>query len=98
MDFYFSMVMIFLLGFGIRLVYFRLKKGWIVTLVVAVVTGIAWLWNTDGYDYHNEGEPIYLLISTALFAGTVLGEITVQLLRYRKMKKSLENTSKGEPT
>ena len=98
MDFYLTIAMMFLLGFGIRLVYFRLKKGWIVTLVMAVITGIVWLWNTDGYDYHNEGEPIYLLSCIMLFAGTVLGEILVQLLRHSKKKKSPENTSKGEPT
>ena len=98
MNFYQSMLMIFLLGFGIRFLYFRLNKGWIVTLVMAVIEGIGWLWYTDDYPYHNEAAPMYLLICTILFAGIVLGEITVQLLRYRKKKKSPETTSKGEPT
>ena len=98
MNFYHSMAMVFLLGFGIRFLYFRLKRGWIVTLILAVITGIGWLWNTDGYDYHNEAEPMYLLICTVLFAGAVLGELAVQLIKYRKKKKSSENTSKGDPT
>ncbi len=62
MNFYQSMFMIFLLGFGIRFLYFRLNKGWIVTLVMAVIEGIGWLWYTDDYPYYNEAAPMYLLL------------------------------------
>lgn len=99
MNFYQSMFMFFLLGFGIRLLYIRLNKGWIITLGMAVITAIAWLWFTDEYSYGSEGEAMYGLICTMLLAGAVLGEIVVQLRRHRKKKtKPTENTSKGEPS
>ena len=98
MNFYSSMAMFFLLGFGIRFLYFRLKKGWIVTLIMAVVTGIAWISAADEFVSHREGESFLAFYLTVLLAGSILGEIAVQLLRYRKKKKSSENTSKGEPT
>lgn len=98
MNFYQSMFMFFLLGFGIRLLYIRLNKGWLITLGMAVITAIAWLWFTDKYSYGNEGEAMYGLICTMLLAGAILGEIAVQLHKHRKKKKATENTSKGEPT
>jgi thiol:disulfide interchange protein len=98
MNFYQSMFMFFLLGFGIRLLYIRLNKGWLITLGMAVITAIAWLWFTDEYSYGNEGEAMYGLICTMLLAGAILGEIAVQLHKHRKKKKATENTSKGEPT
>lgn len=98
MGFYFYMVLIFLLGFGIRMVYFRLRKGWIVTLVMAGIMGIAWISAADEFVSHREGEAFLALYLTVLLAGTVLGEIIVQFLRYRRKKKFSENTSKGEPT
>ena len=102
MSFYPYMVMFFLLGFDIRFLYFRRNKGWIVTLVMAVIAGIAWIWFADAYSYGNEGEAVYGLVGTMLLAGAVLGEIAVQLIRYHKKRKSTiksnENTSKGEPT
>ena len=98
MNFYHSMAMVFLLGFGIRFLYFRLKKGWIVTLILAVITGIAWISAADEFVSHREGESFLALYLTVLLAGSILGEIAVQLLRYRKKKKSSENTSKGDPT
>lgn len=98
MNFYQSMFMFFLLGFGIRLLYIRLNKGWLITLGMAVITAIAWLWFTDKYSYGNEGEAMYGLICTMLLAGAILGEIAVQLHKHRKKKKSTEKPSKGEPT
>ena len=98
MNFYQSMFMFFLLGFGIRLLYIRLNKGWLITLGMAVITAIAWLWFTDEYSYGNEGEAMYGLICTMLLAGAILGEIAVQLHKHRKKKKATENTTKGEPT
>ena len=86
------------LGFGIRLLYRRLNRAWLITLGMAVVTGIVWISSADQYRYNNEGEFVLAILSTALFAGLVLGEIAVQLLRYRKKKKSTEKPSKGEPT
>ena len=97
-NFYVSVAFVFLLGFGIRFLYVRLNKGWLITLGMAVVTGIAWLWRTDDYVSHNEGEVFLALWMTILFAGVVLGEIAVQLYKYLKKKKSPENISKGEPT
>ena len=75
-----------MLGFGIRFLYIRLNKGWLITLGTAVVTGIAWLWRTDGYVSNNEGEVFLVLWMTILFAGVVLGEIAVQLCRHFKKK------------
>ena len=98
MNFYQSLFMFFLLGFGIRLLYIRLNKGWLITLGMAVITAIAWLWFTDEYSYGNEGEAMYGLICTMLLAGAILGEIAVQLHKHRKKKKSTEKPSKGEPT
>lgn len=98
MNFFQSMFMFFLLGFGIRLLYIRLNKGWLITLGMAVITAIAWLWFTDKYSYGNEGEAMYGLICTMLLAGAILGEIAVQLHKHRKKKKATENTSKGEST
>ena len=98
MNFYQSMFMFFLLGFGIRLLYIRLNKGWLITFGMAVITAIAWLWFTDEYSYGNEGEAMYGLICTMLLVGALLGEIAVQLHKHRKKKKATENTSKGEPT
>ncbi len=102
MNFYQSLFMFFLLGFGIRLLYIRLNKGWLITLGMAVITAIAWLWFTDEYSYGNEGEAMYGLICTMLLAGAVLGEIVVQLIRYHKKRKSTikptEKPSKGETT
>ena len=91
-------IVLLLLGFGVRLLYRRLKKAWLITLGMAVITGIAWIFSADQYSHNNEGEFVLAVLSTVLLAGIVLGEITVQLLRYRKKKKSPENTSKGEPT
>ncbi|MBQ9996509.1 MAG: hypothetical protein IJP32_09080 [Clostridia bacterium] len=91
-------LLLLLLGFGIRLLYRRLNRAWLITLGMAVVTGIVWISSADQYRYNNEGEFVLAVLSTALFAGLVLGEIAVQLLRYRKKKKSTEKPSKGEPT
>lgn len=91
-------VVLLLLGFGIRLLYRRLNRAWLITLGMAVITGIAWISSADQYRYNNEGEFVLAVLSTALFAGIVLGEIAVQLLGYRKKKKSTEKPSKGEPT
>ena len=52
----------------------------------------------DEFVSHREGESFLAFYLTVLLAGSILGEIAVQLLRYRKKKKSSENTSKGEPT
>lgn len=101
-NFYVSAAFVFLLGFGIRFLYVRLNKGWLITLGMAVVTGIVWLWSTDGYVSSREGEVFLALWITILFAGVVLGETAVRLYKYfRKRKsnrKSPENISKGEPT
>ena len=91
-------IVLLLLGFGVRLLYSRLKKAWLITLGMAVITGIAWISSVDQYPHNNEGEFVLAVLSTALFAGTVIGEVAVQLLRYRKKKKSPETTSKGDPT
>ena len=95
---YIVSALLLLLGFGVRLLYRRLKKAWLITLGMAVITGIAWIAAGDLSSYGNEGEFVLAVLSTILLAGIVLGEITVQLLRYRKKKKSPENTFKGEPT
>lgn len=95
---YIVSALLILLGFGVRLLYCRLKKAWLITLGMAILTGIAWISSADQYSHNNEGEFVLTVLSTVLLAGIVLGEITVQLLRYRKKKKSPENTSKGEPT
>ena len=90
---------LFLLGFGVRLLYIRLNKAWLITFGMAVVTGIAWIAAGDISSYSNEGEFVLAILSTVLLAGTVLGEIAVQFRRHRKKKtKPTENTSKGEPT
>ena len=95
---YIVSALLILLGFGIRMLYHRLNRAWLITLGMAVITGIAWIAAGDLSTYGNEGEFVLAVLSTVLLAGIVLGEITVQLLRYRKKKKSPENTSKGEPT
>ena len=96
---YIVSALLILLGFGVRLLYGRLKKAWLITLGMAIITGIAWIAAGDLYSYGNEGEFVLALLSTMLLTGIVLGEIIVQLRRYRKKKnKSSENTSKGEPT
>jgi hypothetical protein len=95
---YIVSALLILLGFGVRLLYGRLKKAWLITLSMAIITGIAWIAAGDLSSYGNEGEFVLAALSTALFAGTVIGEVAVQLLRYRKKKKSPETTSKGEPT
>ena len=95
---YIVSALLILLGFGVRLLYGRLKKAWLITLGMAILTGIAWIAAGDLSAYGNEGEFVLAVLSTVLFVGTVLGEVAVQLLRHRKKKKSLENTSKGEST
>jgi len=95
---YIVSALLILLGFGVRLLYGRLKKAWLITFGMAILTGIAWIAAGDLSSYGNEGEFVLAVLSTMLFAGMVLGEILVQFLRHRKKKKSPENTSKGEPT
>ncbi len=95
---YIVSALLILLGFGVRLLYGRLKKAWLITVGMAILTGIAWIAAGDLSSYGNEGEFVLAVLITMLLAGIVLGEITVQLLRHRKKKKSPENTSKGEPT
>ena len=75
MNFYQSLFMFFLLGFGIRLLYIRLNKGWLITLGMAVITAIAWLWFTDKYSYGNEGEAMYGLICTMLLEFLLTGMV-----------------------
>ncbi len=95
---YIVSALLILLGFGVRLLYGRLKKAWLITLGMAILTGIAWIAAGDLSSSGNEGEFVLAVLITILLVGTVLGEITVQLLRHRKKKKSPENTPKGEPT